>query len=130
MLAATKFSTRDVSVAQQSTVQRQGDVPTGVLEIKTSSHPSHHTSPKVTTEVSCPEHALLLLSEMGSLASVCPYMPIFTPFLLESRACVPTCKIQSPHALKHTGCPALSVPFPVQGLCAHIITCSHTVHGG
>lgn len=66
MLAATKFSTRDVSVAQQSTVQRGGDVPTVVLEIKTSSHPSYHTSLKVTTDLSCPVQGSLLFSEMGS----------------------------------------------------------------
>lgn len=97
MLAATRFSTGDISAAQQSTVQRQSGVPTGILEIKTSSHPSsHHTSLKATTDLSCPMQGSLLLTEMESLASICPYMHISTSILLESRARVPTCKIQVP----------------------------------
>lgn len=124
MLAATKFSTRDVSVAQQSTVQRGGDVPTVVLEIKTSSHPSYHTSLKVTTDLSCPVQGSLLLSEMGSLAYVYPYMHISAPFLLGNRARVPTCKIQGPHALNHTGCPALTV----LSLCKGYVSTSSPAH--
>lgn len=108
------FSTEDICVAQQSTVQRQGGVLTGIREMRTSSHPSsHHTSLKATTDLSCPVQGSLLLSGMGSLASICPFMHISTPFLLESRAHVPTCKRQGPHALNHTGCQALRVPFPV-----------------
>lgn len=56
-----------------------------------------------------------------------PFQAYLYPSAAGKQSSCPTCKMQG---LNHTGCPALRVPSPVQGLCIHIIITSHTTHGG
>jgi len=107
---------------------KAGRCPTGALETRRSRHPSpsHHSSLKATTDLSCPVQGSLLLGDMGSLASIWTFTRASTPAQLESGAHVPTCELQGPHAPSRTGCPALGVPSWVQGPCTchvyHLLT--------